>query len=86
MDTDDEMLDVEQIPAAAKGKGKVVDSGPIDAVNLPWYAFLSRLGLSIITRFTRRVEKYRPVTLDDVVSHKYITTTSSFFALARTRA
>lgn len=27
---------------------------------------------------SRRVEKYRPVTLDDVVSHKSITTTSSF--------
>ncbi|KAJ7623161.1 P-loop containing nucleoside triphosphate hydrolase protein [Roridomyces roridus] len=59
MDTDDEMPDVEQIPAAAKGKGKVVE--PVEADNLPW------------------VEKYRPVTLDDVVSHKDITTTIEKF-------
>ncbi|KAJ7642750.1 P-loop containing nucleoside triphosphate hydrolase protein [Mycena polygramma] len=62
MDTDDEMLDVEKIPAAAKGKGKAADKDrPFDNDNLPW------------------VEKYRPVTLDDVVSHKDITGTIEKF-------
>ncbi|KAJ6591469.1 P-loop containing nucleoside triphosphate hydrolase protein [Mycena vulgaris] len=62
MDSDDEMLDVESIPAASKGKGKAVDRDrPFDNDNLPW------------------VEKYRPVTLDDVVSHKDITSTIEKF-------
>ncbi|KAJ6515053.1 P-loop containing nucleoside triphosphate hydrolase protein [Mycena vitilis] len=62
MDTDDEMLDVGKIPAAAKGKGKAADKDrPFDNDNLPW------------------VEKYRPVTLDDVVSHKDITGTIEKF-------
>ncbi|KAJ7130618.1 P-loop containing nucleoside triphosphate hydrolase protein [Mycena epipterygia] len=56
------MFDVEQIPSAAKGKGKAVDKDrPFDNDNLPW------------------VEKYRPVTLDDVVSHKDITSTIEKF-------
>ncbi|KAF7370525.1 Replication factor C subunit 3 [Mycena sanguinolenta] len=62
MDSDDEMLDVEQIPSAAKGKGKVIEKDrPFDNDNLPW------------------VEKYRPVTLDDVVSHRDITSTIEKF-------
>ncbi|KAJ6518891.1 P-loop containing nucleoside triphosphate hydrolase protein [Mycena sanguinolenta] len=62
MDSDDEMLDVQQIPFAAKGKGKVVEKDrPFDNDNLPW------------------VEKYRPVTLDDVVSHRDITSTIEKF-------
>ncbi|EEB90151.1 hypothetical protein MPER_11680 [Moniliophthora perniciosa FA553] len=63
MDNDDDtqMMDVDSIPASAKGKGRALDMDvpPIpDNENLPW------------------VEKYRPVTLDDVVSHKEITGTS----------
>ncbi|KAJ7180745.1 P-loop containing nucleoside triphosphate hydrolase protein [Mycena filopes] len=62
MDSDDEMLDVQAIPTAAKGKGKAFDKDrPFENENLPW------------------VEKYRPVTLDDVVSHKDITTTIEKF-------
>ncbi|KAJ7917490.1 P-loop containing nucleoside triphosphate hydrolase protein [Mycena leptocephala] len=63
MDSDDEtLLDVDQIPAAAKGKAKAIDRDrPFDNDNLPW------------------VEKYRPVTLDDVVSHKDITNTIEKF-------
>ncbi|KAJ7224165.1 P-loop containing nucleoside triphosphate hydrolase protein [Mycena pura] len=62
MDSDEEMIDVQQIPTAAKGKGKAIDRDlPFDNDNLPW------------------VEKYRPVTLDDVVSHKDITSTIDKF-------
>ncbi|KAJ7504299.1 P-loop containing nucleoside triphosphate hydrolase protein [Mycena galericulata] len=64
MDSDEEMIDVQPIPFAAKGKGKanaVDNDRPFDNDNLPW------------------VEKYRPVTLDDVVSHKDITTTIEKF-------
>ncbi|KAJ7281444.1 P-loop containing nucleoside triphosphate hydrolase protein [Mycena rebaudengoi] len=58
------MLDVEPISTAAKGKGKAVDRDrPFDNDNLPWCA----------------VEKYRPVTLDDVVSHEAITGTIEKF-------
>ncbi|KAK7061052.1 Subunit of heteropentameric Replication factor C (RF-C) [Paramarasmius palmivorus] len=65
MDNDDDtqMMDVDTIPASAKGKGKAldIDVPPADSENLPW------------------VEKYRPVTLDDVVSHKEITSTIEKF-------
>lgn len=56
------MMDVESVPALAKGKGKAIDrERPYENENLPW------------------VEKYRPVTLDDVVSHRDITRTIEKF-------
>ncbi|TFK39827.1 P-loop containing nucleoside triphosphate hydrolase protein [Crucibulum laeve] len=61
-DEDTQMMDVEPIPTAAKGKGKAFDREvPSENDNLPW------------------VEKYRPVTLEDVVSHKDITSTIEKF-------
>lgn len=48
MDSDDEMIDVEQIPAVAKGKAKAVDNDrPFDNDNLPWCASLSRSKLGL---------------------------------------
>ncbi|KAF9015966.1 P-loop containing nucleoside triphosphate hydrolase protein [Hymenopellis radicata] len=60
--TEDDMMDVDPIPASAKGKGKATNASAQQYdENLPW------------------VEKYRPVTLDDVVSHKDITATIEKF-------
>ncbi|KAF9042754.1 P-loop containing nucleoside triphosphate hydrolase protein [Hymenopellis radicata] len=59
---EDDMMDVDPIPASAKGKGKATNASAQQYdENLPW------------------VEKYRPVTLDDVVSHKDITATIEKF-------
>ena len=72
-DTDAHMSDAEALPRLSKGKGKLVDLPTPDSDSLPWY------GCAISQEdFTNkhRVEKYRPVTLDDVVSHKDITSTS----------
>jgi hypothetical protein len=45
--------------------------------DLPW--FVSHLSCSMsVSKSIHRVEKYRPVSLDDVVSHKDITSTSTF--------
>ena len=38
-------------------------------------------GVNLMFWFRARVEKYRPVTLDDVVSHKEITGTSTLHFL-----
>jgi len=72
-DTDAHMSDAEVLSRLSKGKGKFVDLPTSDPDSLPWY------GCAISQEdFTNkhRVEKYRPVTLDDVVSHKDITSTS----------
>ncbi|KAF9266893.1 P-loop containing nucleoside triphosphate hydrolase protein [Marasmius fiardii PR-910] len=64
MDSDDEtQMGVESIPIFAKGKGKALD---IDTPPLD-------------KENLPWVEKYRPVTLDDVVSHKDITSTIEKF-------
>ena len=52
-----------------KGKGKAVDTAAADD-NLPWYFLLRKEGLLF------RVEKYRPQSLDEVVSHQDIISTS----------
>lgn len=83
MELDDGMqIDTaEQTPRAAtdKGKGKAVATElneHYDKDNLPWYAHAVVLSVDRCSQKTSRVEKYRPVTLDDVVSHKDITGTS----------
>lgn len=78
--------------ANAKGKGKEIASPAVDgkAVDdkegLPWYvsfSHVSRFRILVLIGWDDRVEKYRPVSLDDVVSHKDITSTSmSFFFFA----
>lgn len=90
MDSDQEVnaSDVEAtkrtFASSAKGKGKAVDRVGQDASQdetLPWSALLIYpllLGLfSERDLACCRVEKYRPVSLDDVVSHKDITSTST---------
>lgn len=72
---------MEQTPwtAADKGKGKAVATEAneqYDNDNLPWYAHAVEVRVAICSQRALRVEKYRPVTLDDVVSHKDITGTS----------
>ncbi|KAK0214777.1 P-loop containing nucleoside triphosphate hydrolase protein [Armillaria fumosa] len=62
-DEDTEMIDVDTIPTSAEGKGKAVDS---DAQHYD-------------NDNLPWVEKYRPVTLNDVVSHKDITSTIEKF-------
>jgi replication factor C subunit 3/5 len=43
MDSDDETIEVDQIPAAAKGKAKAIDRDrPFDNDNLPWCASSAR--------------------------------------------
>jgi len=72
-DTDVHMSDAELLPRLSKGKGKLVDLPTLDSDSLPWY------GCAISQEDfanKHRVEKYRPVTLDDVFSHKDITSTS----------
>ncbi|KAL0575184.1 Subunit of heteropentameric Replication factor C (RF-C) [Marasmius crinis-equi] len=66
MDSDDDtlMMEADSIPTAAKGKGKALD------LDLPPPPDKDNLPW---------VEKYRPVTLDDVVSHKDITSTIEKF-------
>lgn len=83
MDSDQEMNDAEMphFPSFAKGKGKA--QGEVyENDNLPWCAasFIHR-SLDLIHS---RVEKYRPVTLNDVVSHKDITSTSESRISAQT--
>ncbi|KAJ3991031.1 P-loop containing nucleoside triphosphate hydrolase protein [Lentinula boryana] len=63
--SDDEFMDVDPIPSSLKGKGKVSSNEDV---------FLSELNENLPW-----VEKYRPVTLDDVVSHKDITSTIEKF-------
>lgn len=65
MDNDEDVqMDVESIPTLAKGKGKAVD------IETP---------LPLDGDNLPWVEKYRPATLDDVVSHKDITSTIEKF-------
>lgn len=78
MDSDVEM-DMDAVtPSASKGKEKAVDiCASSDRDTLPWYVPRpARPWPHIFIFYPFRVEKYRPVTLDDVVSHKDITTTS----------
>ncbi|KAJ8095244.1 Subunit of heteropentameric Replication factor C (RF-C) [Marasmius tenuissimus] len=63
-DEDTQMMDTETIPTSSKGKGKALD------LDLPPPPDTENLPW---------VEKYRPVTLDDVVSHKDITSTIEKF-------
>ena len=80
MDSDEDttMMDVDFPTSLSKGKGKAVNHDvPIDNDNLPWYlSFIESVYQTLISY--RRVEKYRPINLDDVVSHKDIITTSKF--------
>lgn len=75
MDSDEDihMSDNEPLNTLSKGKGKAIDTGAHDSESLPWWG-LSSLCWDCSDGY--RVEKYRPVTLDDVVSHKDITSTS----------
>lgn len=83
-DEDVRMEDVAEEPSFAfKGKGKATNgvNGDGDYThdeNLPWCVASS--AHSDNTYALGRVEKYRPVTLDDVVSHKDITGTSEKLA------
>ena len=77
MDSDNDMEVDAVMPSASKGKAKAVDI-IADGDTLPWYVHrCARLELRTLIGCTCRVEKYRPVTLSDVVSHKDITTTSA---------
>ena len=58
-----------------KGKGKATGGDHTQDENLPWCVHFYELMFPCL-RYLTRVEKYRPVTLDDVVSHKDITSTS----------
>jgi len=74
--SDTEMVDSEPVVTSTASKGKQkADNGAPDRDNLPWYV---PFDLLLLLRFTKvhRVEKYRPVTLNDVVSHHQITSTS----------
>ncbi|KAL0065843.1 Subunit of heteropentameric Replication factor C (RF-C) [Marasmius tenuissimus] len=62
-DEDTQMMDTEAIPTSSKGKGKALD------LDLPPPPDTENLPW----------QKYRPVTLDDVVSHKDITSTIEKF-------
>ncbi|CAK5283119.1 unnamed protein product [Mycena citricolor] len=64
MDSDTEMMDIGPFSSAGKGKGKASDPPPATEVDLDTLPW---------------VEKYRPVTLDDVVSHKDIVSTIDKF-------
>ena len=75
MDSDVEM-DIDAVaPSASKGKEKAEDIC-VSSDTLPWYVPSGASLAHIIICSPFRVEKYRPVTLNDVVSHKDITTTS----------
>ena len=83
MDSDeDTMMDVDFSATLLKGKGKALNHDvPIDNDNLPWYlSYWTSHCLSLI--LYRRVEKYRPINLDDVVSHKDIITTSKAYVFS----
>ncbi|KAJ3823391.1 P-loop containing nucleoside triphosphate hydrolase protein [Lentinula raphanica] len=62
--SDDETMDIDPIPSTYKGKGK---------------ASQDDFSVSELNENLPWVEKYRPVTLDDVVSHKDITSTIEKF-------
>lgn len=85
-DTEDILMDDEPVPSTFdKGKGKALDapgqSASFGEDNLPWYAIpCSTLDVTSWPRI--RVEKYRPVTLDDVVSHKDIVGTRTSYTFA----
>jgi len=73
--SDDELMQIDDedipVPLESKGKGKAVEDGHLDD-NLPWYWNRETETLTIY-----RVEKYRPKTLDEVVSHNDIISTSA---------
>lgn len=77
-DEDVQMLDVVQtVHSTLKGKGKGTQKDhPADNDNLPWYILYLVESTTYRSTFEIRVEKYRPVDLHDVVSHKDIITTS----------
>ncbi|GAW00476.1 dna replication factor [Lentinula edodes] len=62
--SNDEVMDIDSIPSSSKGKGKASSN------EFPPHELNENLPW---------VEKYRPVTLDDVVSHKDITSTIEKF-------
>jgi replication factor C subunit 3/5 len=80
------MSDTASAPTLNKGKGKATELNPVgesallDEDNLPW-SVRSNFVISLYVFWSEyivlydRVEKYRPVTLDDVVSHQDITST-----------
>jgi hypothetical protein len=72
--SDEEMMQIDDddvMPIKSKGKGKAIENGESDD-NLPWYASKRVDKLTIF-----RVEKYRPKSLDEVVSHNDIISTST---------
>lgn len=77
MATNDEDVAMFDTPATVAGttNGKGVASSAQIADSLPWC--VSSHGAAATADAFYRVEKYRPVSLDDVVSHKDITTTSA---------
>ncbi|KAG8977120.1 hypothetical protein FRB90_008911 [Tulasnella sp. 427] len=82
-DMEDGAMDVDQDPGRIslgdKGKGK--DTGNSGDDNLPWLGFDALSGRKHYAHGSSyyRVEKYRPQSLDDVVSHDDITTTIQKF-------
>ena len=74
MDSDEDvhMSDAEPIPSSTKSKAYV----PVEDESLPWYCQYEASRWVDPCLLIHRVEKYRPVTLNDVVSHKDITSTS----------
>jgi replication factor C subunit 3/5 len=85
MDSDDDVQMLEddepRFSFAQKGKGKAAETETTDVApdNLPWC--VSCATPILVVELYNRVEKYRPVTLDDVVSHKDITATSENFVI-----
>lgn len=77
MDSDEDvhMSDVDTIPSSMKGKGNAAYA-PAEDENLPWYCQYKASRRVDPYLLIHRVEKYRPVTLNDIVSHKDITSTS----------
>jgi hypothetical protein len=82
-DDDVEMVDatLPRFSTAEKGKGKAAGPAlPEEDNGLPWYDVSSFLCfIDPLRPSASRVEKYRPVTMDDVVSHQDIISTSTFF-------
>lgn len=83
MSSDDQMEVDPVIPTVSKGKERAVENSiPYNDESLPWcVTILDLFPTASAHHYCTRVEKYRPVTLDDVVSHKDITTTSGLSVL-----
>lgn len=83
-DDDVEMVDADipRFSTAEKGKGKAAEPTlPEEDNGLPWCVVSCVVIDELPTRlYALRVEKYRPVNMEDVVSHQDIIGTSTFFS------